>query len=63
MSYLCFLQSADGTTPHFEALDAETPDEARILAANILGRHSSAVRAEVRSEDDNLIWELQRDAV
>jgi len=62
MSYLCFLQAEDGSTPHFEALDAETPDQARRLAARILGRHASAVRAEVRSEDDNLIWELSRDA-
>ena len=62
MSYLCYLQSADGSTPHFEALDAQTLDEARLLAAAILGRHGSAVRAEVRSEDDRLVWELDRDS-
>lgn len=61
MSFFCYLQSADGSTPHFEALNAASPDEARALASSILKRHASAVRAEVRSEDDNLVWELNRD--
>ncbi len=61
MSYFCYLQAADGSSPHFEALNAVTPEEARILASSILSRHASAVRAEVRSEDDNLVWELSRD--
>ena len=48
--------------PHLEALSASSPDEALALASSILRRHASAVRAEVRSEDDNLVWELNRDA-
>jgi hypothetical protein len=61
VSYFCYLQSADGTSSHFEALGATSADEAKILASTILNSHDSAVRAEVRSEDDDLIWELHRE--
>ncbi|MBX7249334.1 MAG: hypothetical protein K1X35_09880 [Caulobacteraceae bacterium] len=61
MAYLCYLQAADGSSTHFEALGAVSADEARILACNILNSHDSAVRAEVRSEDDDLVWELNRE--
>ena len=61
MSYLCFLHAADGSSTHMEALGATTADEAKIMASTILNRHDSAVRAEVRSEDDDLVWELNRE--
>jgi len=61
MSYFCYLQAADGSSPHFEALGAITADEAKIMASTILNMHDSAVRAEVRSETDDLVWELNRE--
>jgi len=62
MSYFCYLESADGSRPHLEALAVPSAREALQLASAILARHESAVRAEVRGENDDLIGEVSRTA-
>lgn len=60
MSYFCYLESADGSRRHLEALSAPDHQNALALASAILARHESAVRAEVRGEDDILVGEIRR---
>lgn len=55
MSYFCYLESADGSRLHLEALEAVSPERALALASSILQRHASAVSAEVRGADDSLV--------
>jgi hypothetical protein len=62
MSYFCYLESADGSRPHFEALAVPSPQEALRMASAILAKHDSAVRAEVRGENDDLVGEVRRRA-
>jgi hypothetical protein len=47
MAYLCYVELRDLSVPHFEPLDAGSPDEAKHEALRLLRRHRSAVVAQV----------------
>ncbi|MBU1324440.1 MAG: hypothetical protein KJ676_04295 [Alphaproteobacteria bacterium] len=46
-TYFCFIERDVMGTPHMEALDAETPDQAMLQAGALLRTHASGIAAHV----------------
>lgn len=54
MTYFCFIESDILSVPHMEPLAAETPEEAREEAVQLLAHHASAVAAHVFFGDERV---------
>jgi len=50
-AYFCFIERDIMGTPHMEALDAESDDEARRQAEALLRTHASGIAAHVLLDD------------
>lgn len=46
-TYFCFIERDLIGTPHMEALDAETPEQAMLQAEALLRTHASGIAAHV----------------
>ncbi len=46
-TYFCFIERDLLGTPHMEALDAETPEQAMLQAEALLRTHASGIAAHV----------------
>jgi hypothetical protein len=46
-TYFCFIERDLMGTPHMEALDAETPEQAMLQAEALLRTHASGIAAHV----------------
>ncbi|MBX3476867.1 MAG: hypothetical protein KF910_04620 [Brevundimonas sp.] len=54
MTYFCFIESDILSVPHMEPLAAETVEEARAEAVQLLAHHASAVAAHVFFGDERV---------
>lgn len=50
-TYFCFIERDLIGTPHMEALDAETPEQAMLQAEALLRTHASGIAAHVILEE------------
>jgi hypothetical protein len=50
-TYFCFIERDLLGTPHMEALDAETPEQAMLQAEALLRTHASGIAAHVILDD------------
>lgn len=50
-TYFCFIERDIMGTPHMEALDAESEDEARVKAEALLRTHASGIAAHILLDD------------
>jgi hypothetical protein len=53
-TYFCFIERDLLGTPHMEALDAETPEQAMLEAEALLRTHASGIAAHVILDDQRI---------
>lgn len=53
-TYFCFIERDLMGTPHMEALDAETPEQAMLQAEALLRTHASGIAAHVILNDQRI---------
>lgn len=53
-TYFCFIERDLMGTPHMEALDAETPEQAMLQAEALLRTHASGIAAHVILDDQRI---------
>ncbi len=51
MTYICFIESRNSSTPHMEPLMAEDLTEALSEAYRLMGQHTTPLAAHVFKED------------
>lgn len=54
LTYYCFIDSRFSNTPHMEALDADSLEQAKAEARRLMSQHASAVAARIFLDDDEV---------
>jgi hypothetical protein len=54
MTFFCYIYSHGSETPHMEALDSLTLNQARARSIRMLNEHRAAIRAELFSDDQRV---------